>query len=250
MENKFLNSGKDQVFAKKIEKISDFEFNQDVASVFDDMVSRSIPNYHEIHKIIIDLTRRFYETGTVYDFGCSTGTTMLLMADYFRQNDKELPQFVGIDTSRPMLEKAGQKLRSHGLQENVKLLEESITDVEIENAGMAIMNYTLQFLPVEERLDVLKNIYNGLNDNGCFILAEKIICQDEQIDNLLIDLYYDFKRRNGYSEMEIAQKREALENVLRPLTPQQQLRMLEEAGFKKSEMIFRWYNFACYLCIK
>lgn len=245
-----MSDNKDQVFASKIEKISDFEFNQDVASVFDDMVSRSIPNYHEIHKIIIDLTRRFYKTGKVYDFGCSTGTTMLLMADHLRLNDRPLPEFIGVDTSRPMLEKASQKLKAHGLQENVELREESITKTSVEDAGMVIMNYTLQFLPMEERLEVLKNIYNGLNDNGCFILAEKIICHDEQIDNLLVDLYYDFKRRNGYSEMEISQKREALENVLRPLTPQQQLKMLEEAGFKKSEMIFRWYNFSCYLCIK
>lgn len=250
MTNKFMNNGEDKVFANKIEKISDFEFNQNVASVFDDMVSRSIPNYHEIHKIIIDLTRRYYKSGKVFDLGCSTGTTMLLMADHFRQNDRPLPEFIGIDTSKPMLEKASQKLNAHGLQNNVELKEESITETKIEDAGMVIMNYTLQFLPMEERLEVIKNIYNGLNENGCFILAEKIICQDEQIDNLLIDLYYDFKRRNGYSEMEISQKREALENVLKPLTPQQQMKMLTDAGFEKSEMIFRWYNFSCYLCIK
>lgn len=250
MENKFLSKGRDQVFADKIEKISDFEFNSNVASVFDDMVSRSIPNYHEIHKIIIDLVRRAYSSGDIYDFGCSTGTTMLLIADYFRRHEKKLPKFVGIDTSGPMLEKAAQKLKAHGLQESVELLEESITEVKVENAGMAIMNYTLQFLPMQERLNVLKNIHAGLNEGGCFILAEKIICQDQKIDALLVDLYYDFKRRNGYSEMEISQKREALENVLRPLTPENQLEMLRDAGFKKSEMIFRWYNFACYLCIK
>lgn len=250
MENKFLTGGTDKVFAKEIEKISDFKFNQDVASVFDDMVSRSIPNYHEIHKIIIDLVRRAYRGGTIYDFGCSTGTTMLLIADYLRKNEKELPKFIGIDTSKPMLEKAAQKLKSHKLLDHVELIEDSITDIKVENAGMAIMNYTLQFLPLDQRLEVLKNINNGLNDGGYFVLAEKIICQDEEIDELLVDLYYDFKRRNGYSEMEISQKREALENVLIPLTPKQQLEMLNEAGFKKSEMIFRWYNFACYLCMK
>ena len=241
---------RDEVFKDKLSEISDFEFNEAVASVFDDMVSRSIPNYEEIHKVIADLCRRAYKHGKIYDLGCSTGTTMRIIGEVFRKMDRPLPEMIGIDNSAAMLKKAQTKLQSHGLMTNTALLQKSLEEIELEESGMVIMNYTLQFLPLEQRLNLLRKIYSSLNDSGVFILAEKIICHDESIDKLIVDLYYDFKRRNGYSEMEISQKREALENVLKPITPTEQIEMLNSAGFKKVEMIFRWYNFCCYLGVK
>ena len=112
------------------------------------------------------------------------------------------------------------------------------------------MNYTLQFLDPKKRLQVLKTIYDGLRKDGVFMLSEKIRVDEGHVQDLLTELYYDFKRRNGYSELEIAQKREALENVLRPITPEKQLAALRDAGFKKVDMIFRWYNFASYIGIR
>ena len=112
------------------------------------------------------------------------------------------------------------------------------------------MNYTLQFIPKDSRPQVLSKIYDALQDDGYFILAEKIKSDENDINDLMIELYYDFKRRNGYSELEISQKREALENVLVPLTPKEQINNLKSAGFQKVEMLFRWYNFCCYLCKK
>lgn len=241
---------RDEVFKSKLSKVSEFEFNEAVASVFDDMVERSIPNYHEIHKIIGDLCRRAYKSGKIYDLGCSTGTTLRLIGEVFRKMDREVPQMIGIDNSDPMLEKARIKLESHGLANKVELLNKDLNKIELDPCGMVIMNYTLQFLPMEERLGLVKKVYDSLDEGGIFVLAEKIICHDESVDQLLIDLYYDFKRRNGYSEMEISQKREALENVLMPVTPTDQISMLKEAGFNKCEMIFRWYNFCCYLGVK
>jgi tRNA (cmo5U34)-methyltransferase len=241
---------RDEVFKEELGKISDFEFNEAVASVFDDMVSRSIPNYDEIHKIISDMCRRAYKSGRVYDLGCSTGTTLRIIGETFRKMEKTIPEMVGIDNSAPMLEKAAVKLKSHGLDKYVTLEQKDLAEVELEESGMVIMNYTLQFLPKEQRAELLKKVYNSLSKDGVFILAEKVICHDEDIDKLIVDLYYDFKRRNGYSEMEISQKREALENVMRPITPSEQIDMLKEAGFIECEMIFRWYNFCCYLGIK
>ena len=241
---------RDEVFRKELTNISDFEFNETVANAFDDMVSRSIPNYDEVHKIIADMCRRAYNGGRIYDLGCSTGTTLRIIGETLRKMEHPLPQMIGIDNSKAMLDKASAKLKAHGLLENTILKETSLDDTELDESGMVIMNYTLQFLPNDSRLNLLKKVHNSLKDKGIFILAEKVICHDDAIDELVVDLYYDFKRRNGYSEMEISQKREALENVLKPITPTKQIEMLKEAGFEKCEMIFRWYNFCCYLGVK
>ena len=159
------------------------------------------------------------------------------------------PRFIGIDNSESMLEKCRGKIESAGVSDYT-LLCQNIENTEIADADLVIMNYTLQFLDPEKRQQVLMNIHNGLRKGGIFMLSEKIRADEEHIHGLLTELYYDFKRRNGYSELEIAQKREALENVLRPITPEQQLEAMREAGFTKVDMIFRWYNFASYIGIR
>ncbi|WP_127714264.1 carboxy-S-adenosyl-L-methionine synthase CmoA [Halobacteriovorax sp. HLS] len=240
---------KDKVFATELESIKSFEFNQEVAEVFDDMVSRSVPFYDEIHRITLDLIDRNYNGGAIYDLGCSTGTTISIIDKHFKEKSRKSPDYIGIDNSQPMLEKCEQKLSQNGVQ-NVKLECKNIQDVQFRKSGLVIMNYTLQFIKPTQRADLLKKVYKSLDKGGMFILSEKIKSSGHTINDLLIELYYDFKRRNGYSELEISQKREALENVLIPLTPEKQMEQLRKAGFKKVEMIFRWYNFACYLGVK
>ena len=237
---------KDQFFAKPMERIRPFEFDQGVADVFDDMVSRSVPFYDEIHRIIKDLLNyRFAEGDTIVDLGCSTGTTIKLMSQHLW--DKKA-SFIGIDNSAPMIEKAKDKCSE--IWHPITLITDDIQKAEFENAGIVVMNYTLQFISKNDRPEMLKRIYDSLRPGGTFIYTEKIDSQDEEIHELLTKLYYDFKRRQGYSELEIAQKREALEKVLVPYTSEQQLEVLKEAGFEKSAMIFRWYNFACFIGIK
>lgn len=236
---------RDEIFNSPQEDIAPFEFNDKVAQVFDDMVSRSIPFYEEIHRLIVDLTHRYYKNrGKVYDLGCSTGTTIDLLERSF--GDKPI-SFVGVDTSGPMLELATKKC-AH--VRDVSFLEEDMTKVDFKDAEIVIFNYTLQFLKAEKRGHLLKKIYEALPPGGCLILSEKIKSPSSLMESCITDLYYDFKRRNGYSELEISQKREALENVLVPLTPKEQILMLEESGFKETEMLFRWYNFASYLAVK
>jgi tRNA (cmo5U34)-methyltransferase len=239
------NSTKDRVFNTPQENIAPFEFNENVAQVFDDMISRSIPFYAEIHKLIIDMCLRHYKAqGNIVDLGCSTGTTIALLDQAF--GDKN-PQYVGIDLSVPMIELAKQKCST---VKNCQFLVEDMTQYSFENAEVVILNYTLQFLKKEGRLPLLKKIYNSLPKGGVIIISEKITVPDQDFESLITDLYYDFKRRNGYSELEISQKREALENVLEPISPKEQLAMIQEAGFSKSDMLFRWYNFASYVGIK
>lgn len=246
--NKFTK--RDAIFNNPIPVIKGFQFNEQVAEVFDDMVSRSVPFYDEIHKIILDIAGRLELDGKrIYDIGCSTGTTISILDTFLKKERDATAHFVGIDNSAPMLKKCQTKLSKKKIR-NVELIQGNAEDQKLAKSGMVIMNYTLQFIPVKNRLDILKRIYRSLEKGGVFIYAEKIKAENKAVNELLIDLYYDFKRRNGYSEMEIAQKREALENVLIPHTPEDQLQLLKEAGFKKAETLFRWYNFACFIGIK
>lgn len=240
-------SDRDNIFRSKLENIEPFQFNENVANVFDDMVDRSIPNYQEIHRIIIDLVTRYYKgTGTIYDLGCSTGTTIALLEKAFVEQNRPI-KFVGIDTSPSMIKKAQEKC--HFVRE-VQFLEKDISEVDFNMAQVFILNYTLQFFKIEGRLQLLKSIYNSLPSGGILILSEKIKSQSSHMQDCITDLYYDFKRRNGYSELEISQKREALENVLNPMTPEEQIDLIKSAGFEETEMLFRWYNFASYLAVK
>lgn len=243
-------SNRDKIFSSELENIEPFKFSEDVANVFDDMVDRSIPNYQEIHRMILDLVSRYYtDSGIVYDLGCSTGTTIALLEKYFVGLNRPI-SFVGIDTSAPMLKKAEEKC---SFVRDATFLEEDMSEIDFLQRGtpkVFIINYTLQFFKKEGRVQLLKRIYDSLPDGGILILSEKIKSPSTHMEKCITDLYYDFKRRNGYSELEISQKREALENVLNPVTPKEQLEMLKQAGFEENEMLFRWYNFASYLSVK
>jgi len=238
---------KDTIFKSKLEKIKDFEFNEQVATVFDDMVSRSIPFYAEIHRIILDvLSKVFQEGDSIYDLGCSTGNTIIFISKFLGDKNHKL---IGIDNSPSMLNVSKEKFKIQGIK-NVELIQSDLEKIDFKSCGMVVMNYTLQFINPLNRLELLQKIYQSLRPGGVFILSEKIKVENNEIESLITDLYYDFKRRNGYSELEISQKREALEKVLNPFTPSSQIELLKIAGFKKVEILFRCYNFACYIGIK
>ena len=252
MNKEVLSGGIDQVFKRRQHEIKAFEFNQNVADVFDDMASRSVPFYNEIHRLITDYSNYFTQhdkENLIWDLGCSTGTTIGILDQHLSKNQKRC-RFVGIDNSAPMIKKANDKLTSLKVKD-FEVICKNIEDVNLDkNIDMVIMNYTLQFIREDLRPKILENIYESLRPGGVFILSEKINTNDSTFHQLITDLYYDYKRRQGYSELEISQKREALENVLVPLTPNQQIKLLNDAGFKHVEQAFRWYNFTSYIALK
>jgi tRNA (cmo5U34)-methyltransferase len=239
---------KDQVF-KQRKGPGLFSFDRNVAIAFDDMVARSIPFYHEIHRLILDLSRYLVKNeAVIYDLGCSTGETILILDQYLKKN-RIKAHFIGIDNSLPMLAMAHKKLVA-GKVRSFELIHADLTKYKMKRCDLVIMNYTLQFIPLRKRQKLLKEISQALRKGGGLVMSEKIASESTATHNLLNELYYDFKRRNGYSELEIANKREALEKVLVPVTAEKQLRLMRSSGFKKSEMIFRWYNFSSYLGLK
>jgi len=240
--------GKDEVFREEIEQASDFKFGENVANVFDDMVNRSVPFYGEIQRMISELAADHAKQGTdVYDLGCSTGTTMIGMNT---RVDREI-RFIGIDDSQEMLDKCKSKLLQQGFSRPYELRCADLGQgASITNASVVVLCLTLQFVRPIYRDQVLKNIYDGLNPGGVLILVEKILAEESQFNRDFIDYYYDYKRRNHYSEMEISQKREALENVLVPYKLSENISLLRDRGFAHCEVFFKWYNFAGLIALK
>ena len=238
----------DQVFKAPMGKSTDFKFDAQVADVFNDMVGRSVPYYLEMQRMMAEIIPDFVQPNTsIYDLGCSTGTTLLSL-------DKLLDQtvrFVGVDSSAEMIENSNSNFRNNGLTRPYDLITADLyKPFEIKNASVVILCLTLQFIRPLYRLKMLESIYQQMNDGACLILIEKILAEDADLNRKFIKYYYDLKPRNNYDEMEISQKREALENVLIPYKLSENLQMLAEAGFSKTEVFFKWYNFAGIIAIK
>lgn len=239
---------KDEVFKKPIEKSSDFKFDQQVVKVFDDMVTRSVPFYIEMQRMISELAGQYAKSNSaIYDLGCSTGTSMINMNSTVSKD----VNFIGMDDSSEMLEQCRENLLKNGFDRDFELrLVDLNKGVEIKNASVVVLCLTLQFIRPLHRVKLLQEIQKGLLEGGCLILVEKILAEESILNRNFIKYYYDFKKRNQYSEMEIAQKREALENVLIPYKLSEDQEMLLSAGFSHTEVFFKWYNFSGIFALK
>jgi len=238
---------KDTVF-KDPQPVADFAFGEKVAAVFDDMLDRSVPFYQEIQRMIAEMAADFAVDGTnIYDLGCSTGNTLINLDAMVGPGVK----FIGVDYSEEMLKRCHEKLVKHGCKRPLELICADLNQgVAIENASMVVMVLTLQFVRPLHRDTLVKGIVQGLNENGCLILVEKVLGEDSVFNRLFIKYYYDLKKRHGYSELEIAQKREALENVLIPYKLLENREMLLRAGFRYCDVFFKWYNFCGIVALK
>ncbi len=233
----------DKVFEKPLKK--QFEFDEDVASVFDDMLSRSIPFYKQMQDLSINFACNFLEEDDiVYDLGCSTASTLIELS----KNSKCNLNLIGIDNSQAMLDRAYKKTKAFGV--DIQFQNADLLDIDYKDAKLILSNYTLQFIRPLQREKLVKKIYNNLKENGIFIFSEKLISSNKVLNKQYIDEYYAFKKAQGYSEFEISQKREALENVLIPYTQEENKKMILDAGFKECEILFKWLNFATFLAIK
>ena len=238
----------DRIFDEPADRQSDFRFDSRTATVFDDMVERSVPFYDEIQRMTAELAADFAVPGTnLYDLGCATATTLLALEPVVDAGVR----FIGVDNSEDMLAKAQEKLESMPSSRSRRLvcadLHEGLT---VENASVVILTLTLQFVRPLDRERLIRTICQGLNPQGCLILVEKLSEGDTLFNRLFIRYYYDMKRRHGYSEMEIANKREALENVLIPYRLEENRSLLLSNGFSKFQTWFRWYNFCGMIAVK
>ena len=234
---------RDQLFAGTRARIEDFDFGRDTAAVFDDMLDRSVPHYRIIQEMVVELACDFARPGTtIVDLGCSTGTTITGL-------DRALPRdldvrFLGIDSSAEMLAKAQAKLEGREPGRRVELRKADLNlSLELENVSVALLVLTLQFVRPLQRERLLLDVRRGLADGGCLIIVEKVLGDTPLFNRLWIEHYYALKEKNGYSRLEIAQKREALENVLIPYRLDENRELLARTGFAQADTFFKWYNF-------
>ena len=218
-----------------------FVFDGHVVEVFDDMIERSVPLYSEVLKMCAGLIKKIKpQDAVIYDIGCSTCN---LFAFLLRVFDGEPFRYVGVDNSLEMLSEAGRRYQS---RKNFSLKESSLQEVTFSNADVIVMNYTLQFIPARERSRLLKKLFDALLPGGILIVSEKVLSENDCFEGL----HLNYKREKGYSEMEVAQKREALEQVLTPIPLEDNIKNLNTAGFAKTELFFRWFNFVSILAEK
>ena len=242
------DSKKDTVFAQPLGEIAGFRFDDSVAAVFPDMIRRSVPGYSTVIAISGVLAEKFSQPNTtIYDLGCSLGATTFAMAQRLPHNGCDI---VAVDNSRAMLDRLQKMLDQQPPSVPIQLRCEDICSTDITNASVIALNFTLQFVDVAQRLQLLKRIYAGMRSGGVLILSEKICFADPTLNETFIDLYHDFKRTQGYSELEISQKRTALENVLLPETLEQHRARLTEAGFSRTAVWFQCFNFASLVAFK
>ncbi|HBT97129.1 MAG TPA: carboxy-S-adenosyl-L-methionine synthase CmoA [Desulfobulbaceae bacterium] len=240
----------DRIFVQPL-TAADFVFDAQVSAVFDDMANRSVPGYHEVITMSGRLLASFLENGdTICDLGCATGETILALS---RQLQQRLPErrfdWLGLDSSQAMVEKARDKARL-AQTDDCHFAVADIMDYDYPAYGAFILHYTLQFIRPMQRQALLTTLFRALKTGGILLLSEKVIVADRLFSREFIARHLEFKRNHGYSALEIAQKREALENVLVPFSIEENLTMLRQAGFAEAAVFYQWFNFASFIAVK
>ena len=233
-------------------RVKPFEFNETVAHVFDDMAERSIPWYREVQRMVTTLGSTFFHEGSrIYDLGCSTGTTMALLYQSLKERGQKDFFLTGIDNSAAMCHEAREKFQTLAMDDSCyEILCQDLENTHIKNASVVVMNYTLQFVDPLAREELIKKIYEGLNHNGILLISDKTQQSHTDTSRIFVDNYYHMKKQNGYSEMEIARKREALENVLIPYSLNEETDLFSHCGFEGVDIFFTWFNFSSFICLK
>lgn len=242
---------KDEIFKTKLANIKDFSFDEAVASVFPDMIKRSVPGYLEIIHSIGKLATKFVTANSnVYDLGCSQGAVSLeLRRNINNLEQKQGIKIIAVDNSEAMLKRCQENVFNYQSDIEIELILDDICNIELKNASMVVLNFTLQFLSPENRQKLIDKIYQALNPNGILILSEKIKFDDQNLNENIIWLHHEFKKINGYSELEISQKRQAIENVMKIDSYSTHLKRLEQAGFV-AQCYFQKYNFCSFIALK
>ena len=240
--------GKDRIYAEKKGQVEPFRFNAEVTRVFDDMLNRSVPFYAEIQNRLVQLTESHYQDRSwIYDLGCSHGNLGVQITRKFK--DKTF-SMLAVDSSLPMIAKYASRLQAFKNAGSIHLVCGQMENIRIRNASVVLINLTLQFLDPEKRDALLRKIYQGLNPGGILILTEKIYHDLDMINQIQLSFYKRFKLENGYSELEISQKRDALEKILKPDTVDMHLKRIKQSGFSTADVWFKWFNFTSIMAIK
>ncbi|PCS22367.1 carboxy-S-adenosyl-L-methionine synthase CmoA [Candidatus Enterovibrio escicola] len=241
-------ANRDNIYAAPIEDLDNFTFDENVAEVFPDMIQRSVPNYRYIISAIGMLAERYASEGSnIYDLGCSLGAITLSIRQQLKVSNCRI---IAVDNSPAMVERCRLLISAYHDDIKVYVIENDIRNIDIKNASVVVLNFTLQFLNPDDRQSLLEGIYSGLKMGAILILSEKYNFSDKITHQLLNDLHFDFKRANGYSDLEIRQKHSALENVMKLDTIDYHIQRLNRIGFSSVSVWFQCFNFGSIFAIK
>ncbi len=239
---------KDKIYAQPMADRQPFTFNESVVRVFDDMLTRSIPHYRELLLLQSKIAADSYQPGTrIYDLGCSTGNLELLISERLADTAFHL---TAVDSSAPMIDRFTKRFDKTDWADRITPVCGDIRNINFEAASVVIINFTLQFISLARRKELIVKIFGALRPGGVLLVSEKIIHRDPVLTRMQQDFHYAFKKENGYSDLEISQKRDALENVLIPETVESHLKRFREAGFKQIDVWHKWFNFMSVICRK
>ncbi|CUS47145.1 MAG: tRNA (cmo5U34)-methyltransferase CmoA [Idiomarinaceae bacterium HL-53] len=243
-----MTFSRDSIYAQPLGEVADFAFDEKVANVFPDMISRSVPGYATMVQTIGHLAGKFAQPNTrIYDLGCSLGASTIAMKQHVRAEGVEI---IGVDNSTAMVERCQAHVDAWKGDVAVTIRCEDILDTVLEPCSVVVLNFTLQFVAPELRDALMQKIFDALVPGGLLLLSEKVRHEDTVADQVLVDLHHDFKRMNGYSDLEISQKRAAIENVMRIDTPEIHTERLQRVGFSSVQNWYRCFNFTSWFAIK
>ncbi len=239
---------KDNIYGEALDVISDFQFDQQVVRVFPDMIRRSVPGYELVLELLALAARQFSQPASnIYDLGCSLGAATLAMRRTVPHSDCRI---IAVDNSKDMVQRAREQIHRDNSVVEVDVISADVLDLDIDNASLVVLNFTLQFIAPARRTALLQTIHAGLRPGGVLLIAEKLSFADQRTQQLLDQWHQGFKRSQGYSDLEIAQKRQALENVMRPDTLETHSQRLRQVGFEHVCQWFQALNFAAVLARK
>ena len=246
-----MESRPDHIFSRKLETVADFRFDENVASVFSDMINRSVPGYADILRGISIFAGKYAKSGTnIYDLGCSLGGATFSVVDGIREK-KDISIF-SVDSSEAMIARFRQNIEKHPAGNGIAIhpICSDIRDVRMSDASFIVLNFTLQFIERTDRQQIISSLYDALIPGGMLVLSEKCREDDDSMERIISGAHLDFKKRMGYSDLEISQKRAALENVMKTDRAADHLGRLRTAGFSEAAMWYRQFNFCSFIAVK
>lgn len=239
---------RDSLFAKSRALTTGFRFDEQVVKVFPDMIARSVPGYELVVPMIGLLARRYAQPDSrIYDLGCSLGAASLAMSLAVRASGTEI---IAVDNSEAMVSRCKKSVAANGGPVHIDVRLQNMLDTRIENASVVVLNFTLQFLDRGQRQTLINQVAAGMRAGGVLIISEKICFEDGQEQTDQTAWHHDFKRAQGYSELEISQKRNALEDVLLPETEAAHFKRMEQAGLSNTRRWFQCFSFASFIAFK
>ncbi len=223
-----------------------WRFDDEVSKGFDSHVRKSVPFYEEVQRMVVELSEYFIrDQSAVFDLGSSTGSTLEQLSQAHRP--KENVQFTGIDVSEPMIREARKRLEAP----NVRFVHQNILDVEFSPPAHFVTSlFTLQFLTISERRELLARVSDGMVEGGGLCIVEKTRAQTAFFEDIWLELHWDYKRRQGLTPEQILEKANSIRGVLNPLTTEENIELLNQTGFDRVEVFFRWYNWTGFLAVK